>query len=375
MKRKDTVFNEILKYIPHEKFEEIVKEHQGDKWSKKIKYWDLFLVLLHGQLSGETSLRMVGLSHNARYDAARKVPRSTLSDSCKTKRPEILMKVFWELVEKLGHQSKKPLKELSSAIQLLDATSIMLTERGHEWVKENGRIKGLKMHTLYDYDLKSPIYFSITDANINDIEEAKKLSLGAGKIYVFDKGYCDFTWWNQINEKGNCFVTRLKKGICYKVKRRDKPTTEDIKCDQAIVLTARSGKNYKSELRRIRVKLDNKKSIILVTNDLKSTAGRIAELYKERWKIELFFKCIKQNLKIKRFWGKSENAVRLQIIVAMVACVLLRLIQMKSLSFYSLKEIGVIIRVNISSSLMISKVLKIPVSINSTGFKNGKRYD
>lgn len=368
MPRKNNVFKELLKYFPRNEFEKAVKKYDGDKWSKKFKYWDLFLVMLHGQLVGETSLRMVGLSHNAHHALGNKmIPRSTLSDCCMKKNPEILMAMFWRLVEQLKNEGKKVLKKLDPAIQLLDATGIMLKERGHEWAKDNGRIRGLKIHTVYDYDLASPVYFSITNANVNDIEEAEKLSLEGKKIYVFDKGYCDFRWWNEINEKGSYFVTRLKNGVCYEVKKKAKVKSNYIKIDQIIELTARSGRNYKSELRYIQVQLEDKKSIILVTNDLISSAERIAELYKERWKVELFFKCIKQNLKIKRFWGKSENAVKLQIVVAMIAYVLLRLIQMCSMSSYSLKEIGVIVRVNMSSSLPINKIFKIPVSSASTG--------
>lgn len=364
MQGKTNVFYQILKHLPRNKFEEAVKNYDGDKWAKKFKYWDLFLVLLHGQLSGEMSLRMVGLSHNTHYDLTNKVmPRSTLSDCCMKKKPEVLMDIFWLLVKRL-EAGNKLIKKLASAIQLIDSTSIMLMEKGHEWAKSNGRIKGLKVHTQYDHELKCPVYFSITDANINDIEEAKKIEIKPNKTYVFDKGYCDFLWWNSINEKEGYFVSRLKKGVRYEIKKKTEINSENIKCDQVIRLTARNGKQYESLLRYVEVEIENKKTIILLTNDFKSAAETIAELYKIRWQIELFFKCVKQNLKIKRFWGKSENAVKLQIIVAMITYVLLRLIKMTSSSEYTLKQIGVLVRINMSSAIQLNKVLKVPVKVS-----------
>jgi putative transposase len=368
MQRKGNVFRDILKYIPRNNFDKTVDKYDGNKWSKKFKYWDLFLVLLHGQLSGEMSLRMVGLSHNARVSLANKaMPRSTLSDCCMKKKPEVLMDVFWQLVDKLEGQGKKLIKRLASAIQLIDSTGIMLMDKGYEWAKGNGRIKGLKMHTVYDNELKCPVHFSITSANVNDIEEAKKLPIKKHKIYVFDKGYCDFLWWNKINEQESYFVSRLKKGVRYVIERQSEINSANIRCDQTINLTARNGKQYKSLLRYVEVEIENGKTIILLSNDFNSTAETIAELYKTRWKIELFFKCIKQNLKIKRFWGKSENAVKLQIIVAMITYALLRLVQVASLSTYTLKEVGVLIRINMGSTLPMKKILKIPVNVRSPG--------
>lgn len=374
MPRKSNVFKDILKYVSREEFEKAVQKFDGDKWSKKFKYWDLFLVLLHGQLSGEMSLRMVGLSHNVHYAIANKaIPRSTLSDCCMKKKPAVLMEIFWYLVKRMRGKGRKLLKKINSAIQMIDATAIMLKGKGYEWVSKTGRIIGLKVHTVYDDGLESPIYFSITNANVNDIEEAEKLLIEPRKTYVFDKGYCDYLWWNEINQKGGYFVTRLKKSSCYEIKEKKLVKADNIVSDQIIRLTARSGKQYKSVLRYVEVETEKGKVIALVTNDLKSSAERIAELYKRRWMIELFFKCIKQNLKIKRFWGKTENAVKLQIIVAMIAYVLLRLIQMRSLTSYSLKEIGVIVRVNMNSSLPINRILKIPIEQTSIGISRKEK--
>lgn len=374
MQGKDNVFRGILKYIPRDQFNKTVQKHDGDKWSKKFKYWDLFNILLHGQLSGEMSLRTVGLSHSAHFGVAeKKMARSTLSDCCMKKNPAVLMDIFWQLVERIECKGKKLLNDLGSAIHLLDSTGIMLMEKGHEWAKGNGRINGLKVHTLYDNELKCPVHFSITSANVNDIEEAKKLAIKPHKTYVFDKGYCDFSWWNKINEKGSYFVSRLKKGVRFEIKEINKRVSENIMDDKIISLTARSGKQYKSLLRYVEVVIESKKKIILLTNDFDSSSEEIAQLYKTRWKVELFFKCIKQNLKIKRFWGKSENAVKLQIIVAMITYVLLRLIQMVSQTAYSLKEVGIVVRINLGCMESINKIFKTPKSDYSPGVPGGAK--
>lgn len=363
MQGKSTVFKGLLKYIPHKKFSEIVEKHNGDKWCKNFFCWDLFIMLLHGQLSGEMSMRAVELSNFCQESylnqiGARVLPLSTLSDACKVRNPNVFMDVFLYLLSKLKKQNKAE-KELRKFIHILDSTPIPLKGYGYEWAKDNYRIKGLKVHTTYDYDLKSPIYFTITAPNVNDVTEGKKISIEKNGIYIFDKGYYDYRWWNEINEAGSRFVTRLKKDAPFKIVKRKK-VGGNLVHDWTIQLTSQAGKEFKSLLRHIRVKLENKKTIVVITNDLRSSAKRIAELYKWRWEIELFFKCLKQNLKIKRFWAKNENAVKLQIITAMIAYILLRLVQFTAQSLLSVKQIGIIIRIKLYEFASAEKILKIP---------------
>lgn len=364
MQGKNTVFKDLLKYVPQKKFAEIVKKHNGDKWCKNFFCWDLFIMLLHGQLSGDMSMRTVELSNacqatHLKRMGARTSSLSTLSDACKARNPKIFMDVFWQLLSILKATPRKKDKELSQFIHLIDSTPIPLKGYGYEWAKDNYRIKGLKVHTVYDHELKSPVHFTITAPNVNDVTEGKKLSIKKNGIYVFDKAYYDYRWWNDIDKKGSRFVTRLKKGTPFKItERRD--VKENLLHDWTIQLTSQAGKRFKGLLRHIRVKLANKKSIVVITNDLISPASRIAELYKWRWDIELFFKCLKQNLKIKKFWGKNENAVKLQIITAMIAYVLLRLTQIESQCALSIKQIRIIIRLKLYELTTVYKILKIP---------------
>ena len=363
MQRKSTVFKDLLKYIPQKKFDEIVNKHNGDKWCKNFFCWDLFAMLLHSQLSGEMSMRMVELSnaYQASYLKqinAKAMPLSTLSDACKARNPNVFMDVFWHLLSILKVSGKVD-KQLKQFIHLIDSTPIPLKGYGYDWAKDNYRIKGLKVHTVYDCDLQSPIHFTITAPNVNDVTEGKKLHIKKGGIYVFDKGYYDYRWWNDIDKKGSRFVTRLKKDAPFKIIQR-RAVKENLLHDWTIQLTSQAGKRFKGLLRHIRVKLANKKSIIIITNDLISSAKRIAELYKWRWEIELFFKCLKQNLKIKRFWGKSENAVKLQIITAMIAYILLRLVQIKNRCALSIKQVRTIIRLKLYELTTVYEILKVP---------------
>lgn len=363
MPRKITVFNALLKYIPRKKFDEIVDKYDADKWCKNFFCWDLFIVLLHGQLSGQTSMRTVELTSTyqiSQFKAikAKTASLSTLSDACKVRNPSVFMDVFWNLLTILKKQGKVD-KNLRRFIHLIDSTPINLKGYGYEWTKDNHRIKGLKVHTMYDSELKSPIHFTMTAANINDVTEGKEFPLKKGGIYIFDKGYYDYKWWNDIHKKESLFVTRLKKDAPFKIKKRN-TRKGNLVHDWLIQLTSKAGQRFKGLLRHIRVKLENKKTIVIVTNDLKSSAEHIAKLYKKRWEIELFFKCLKQNLKIKHFWGKSENAVKLQIVSAMIAYVLIRLTQVKSKSKLTVKQLRIIICQKLNENTTIYRILKIP---------------
>lgn len=363
MQRKSTVFKDLLKYIPRKKFDDVVKKYNGDKWCKSFFCWDLFIMLLRGQLSGEVSMRTLELSNacqaaNLKQTGAKTASLSTLSDACKARNPNVFMDIFWHVLSKLGTSKKD--KELNHFVHLIDSTPIPLKGYGYEWAMDNYRIKGFKVHTVYDYDLKCPIYFTITAPNVNDITEGKKLPIKANGIYVFDKGYYDYRWWNAIDKQGSRFVTRLKKDAPFKIIERRDVKKEDLFHDWTIQLTSQAGRRFKGLLRHIRVRLANKKSIVVITNDLTSSAARIAELYKWRWDIELFFKCLKQNLKIKRFWGKNENAVKLQIITAMIAYVLLRLSQAKNKCTLSIQKIRILIRLKLDELTTVYKTLKIP---------------
>jgi hypothetical protein len=219
-------------------------------------------------------------------------------------------------------------------LYLLDSTSIPLTGRGFEWTASSAtRTPGLKLHLLYAARGSYPAQHSITSANVNDVSEAAKLQLQAGATYVFDKGYCNYGWWNRITEAGARLVTRLKKNAALHLvseKPIDPADSAVILSDQIMRFALKSNRGghrnpYQALVRRVQVARAGHEPLILLTNDLCSPATEIARLYKQRWQIELYFKWIKQHLSVKRFLGRSENAVRIQLLVALIAYLLVLL--------------------------------------------------
>jgi IS4 transposase len=201
-----------------------------------------------------------------------------------------------------------------------------------EWAGELAtRIPGLRLHLLYANNQQLPVYFTLTGENVPDVTEGRLIPIQPGAIYVFDKGYCDYGWWSRIDAAGASFVTRLKKnaGVSIKRTRPLKPGVHSILSDAEFSFkhaSNRAGHRNAyagATLRRIEVSRDGGETLVLVTNDLDSSAAKIAALYKERWQIELFFKWIKQNLKIKKFLAENENAIRIQLLTALISYVLL----------------------------------------------------
>ena len=228
--------------------------------------------------------------------------------------------------------------------KIIDSTPIQLKGHGFEWTKDNYRIKGMKTHVVYDPHLKISVCFSITAANVNDISAAKEFPIERGVTYIFDKAYYDFAWWRKISDERSYFVTRLKKNTSYQKAKELKVHGSNIISDHIVEMTSEAGKKFKKRLRVLKIKRDNGQVITLITNHLKIASSKIADLYKQRWEIELFFKWIKQHLKINRFWGKTENAVKIQIIVAMIAYLLLRLVQQKKgVMNFSIHQVAVVI--------------------------------
>lgn len=283
---------------------------------------------------------------------------STLSHTCKTRDPAVFREVFSYLVSTLQKNCFLN-NELAAFIKLIDATPIPLKGNGYEWAKDNHRTKGLKIHTVYDLQLDAPVHFSISAANVNDITEAKKIPLESGGIYVYDKGYFDYGWWASIAQKGSYFVTRIKKSTPYEVIKTYYPKGKNVLSDEIIQLTSQvARRKFTQPLRLIEIILDDGKTITIVTNKLNLSAQWIAQLYRWRWQIELFFKCLKQHLKIKKFWGKSENAVKLQIIVALITYVLLRLVQLYTKTTFSIKYLEQVIRMKLFTSSTIYAEIK-----------------
>ncbi len=328
-----SVFAALLKPLSRRRFAASVARHDGDAYDKNFSSWDHLVALIYAQLSGAGSLRGLEAAwganrpHHYHLGAGRLV-RSTLSDASRRRPAAIFAETFAALA---GLADRKTRQAGGGLVKLVDSSPIPLSAL-HEGRAFNGRIKGAKLHLVYDPDTDIPEAADITPANVNDISFARDIAPRAGATYVFDKGYCSLAFWREIHEARAVFITRPKKNaalapVC--------PCGLDL---QTVIETTVVGDEivrHKSQnswrgtlgflMRRITVRRDDGKMMQIVTNDLVRSARDIAALYRRRWRIELLFRWIKQRLNIKRFLGRSENAVKLQILAALIAYVLLRL--------------------------------------------------
>ena len=214
-------------------------------------------------------------------------------------------------------------------VRLIDASPIPLGQ-ACSWARWNGRIRGLKLHVVYDPLADVPTAVAVTAANVNDIEIGRQIAIEGGTTYVFDKGYCRFAWWQKINDGEAFFVTRPKlrmrlRSVRHRVVMEREGAGFTILADDEVKLVSKGDSRLPIPLRRIKVRREQGGTITLLTNDLVRSAIAIAELYKSRWQVELLFRWIKQHLDIRKFLGTNDNAVRLQILAAMIAYLLLRI--------------------------------------------------
>jgi hypothetical protein len=332
MRHQNSLMHELLQFIPWGRFERLVEEHQADKRVRRLSSKSQLVALLHAQLSGAASLREIEAtmaSHQARlYHLGVTAPkRSTLADANAARPAGLFAGLFTAL---LGQAHRGLRKASAEAIRLIDATSIPLSSLSNVWASYEAHGCATKLHVVFDPDAETPVHFAVTAARVNDITAGKAMPIEPGATYVFDLGYYDFGWWAALDAKGCRFVTRLKKNTPTRVlSERPVEPGGSVIADRIVLLPARLKASRRNpcdrDLREIHVVLDTGKTLRLVSNDLDAPAERIAELYKTRWQIELFFRWVKQTLKIRKFLGTSENAIRVQLAVALIAYLLLRL--------------------------------------------------
>jgi len=331
MRYLDSTFGSLLKPIDRRWFAAVVDRHDGDAYDKHFKSWDHLVTLIFAQLGHVDSLRGLETAINANahqhyHLGTGEIARSTLSDASARRPTQIFAETFAMLSATADRQTRS---EGTALVELIDASPIPLGKLC-KWSKWNGRIRGMKLHVVYDPQADRPCCVEITPANVNDVEIGQRTPIKAGTTYVFDKGYCHFGWWRKINDDGAFFVTRAKVNMRLRAVER-RPVEQSagdgftIINDAEVVLTSKGNARLPIPLRRIRVKRDKGGTLILITNDLTRTAVEIGALYKRRWQIELLFRWIKQHLRIRKFLGRNENAIRLQILAAMIAYVLLRI--------------------------------------------------
>ena len=340
------VLKQILDFVPNHILQNSVKKHQTDKGCSKYKTYDQFVALSFGQLCKCYTLSDIscGLSISQTFlkelNLTQSPAKSTMSDGNKNRNWQVFETLYNSLLKyyskqlKLNHQTTiiEEIKEKS--IKLIDSTTISLCMGLFDWAKFRTAKGGIKIHTVWDETLALPEYVNITQAKLHDSKGLIDRVYAKDVIIVEDRGYFEFALMLARIIAGNVFVTRIKDNTVYEaVVEKELPQNEDqdILKDEIIVLTSpkaqKTGINQ-HKLRRIAVyKEDENKVIEIITNQLEWKARTIADLYKKRWNIELFFKAMKQNLQIKTFVGTSENAVKSQIYVALTVYLLIELIR------------------------------------------------
>ncbi|MDR3509228.1 MAG: IS4 family transposase [Caulobacteraceae bacterium] len=367
MRHHNSVLHGLLKHIPWRCFEELVEEYGANARIRQLSTKSQLVALLYGQLTGAASLREIVAatqSHSSKlyHLGAREVSRSTLADANAQRSHQVFSKLFSQMVGLAGRGFRHSTGDL---VRLIDSTGVRLAGVASEWARFSNGVYGAKAHIVYDPDAAVPLYLEITTAKVNDITPAKAMPIEPGATYVFDLGYYAYDWWARLDEAGCRLVSRLKITTALTVvEHRTLPEGSPLVYDKVGFLPERQRANrhnpFQDPVREIGVVLDDGKVLRVVTNDLDSPAQEIADLYKRRWAIELFFRWIKQTLRIRHFFGRSENAVRIQIAVALIAYLLLKLSKDAVKITDSLLTFARLVRANLLHRRNLDELLKPP---------------
>jgi IS4 transposase len=326
-----SIFGSLLNPIDRRAFQAAVDRHHADAYDKSFNSWHHLVTLIYAQLSSVDTLRGLEAAFNANAQAhyhlgVDAIARTTVSDA-NARRP---MAPFAETFAMLSAQADRQTRqEGATMVRLIDSSPIPLGKLC-KWPTWNGRIRGLKLHVVYNPQADVPCGVEITPANVNDVEIGRQTPIACDTTYVFDKGYCHFGWWRKINDGGAFFVTRAKanlrlRAVAWRLRTPVAGNGFTVLDDAEVVYVSKGNARLPIRLRRIHLRRDKGGVITLITNDLTRSAIEIAALYKSRWQIELLFRWIKQHLRIRKFLGNNENAIRLQILAAMIAYLLLRI--------------------------------------------------
>jgi hypothetical protein len=373
VRHQNSVFHDLLKRVPWGAFERLVAEHGADRRVRRLSTKSQLVALLYGQLSGAVSLREIvgGLeSHALRlyHVGGRPVSRSTLADANAQRSSGVFSGLFAALV---GQAQRGLRRKLGEAVYLIDSTAVRLSGLGSDWAQFSAQTRGAKVHVIYDAQAERPTYAVVTAAKVNDITVAQSMPIEAAATYVFDLAYYDFRWWAKLDAAGCRIVTRFKSHTPLTV-LADLAVSPNssILSDRIGLLPPRQNRSRKNPLNRpvreIRVRIQTGKVLRILSNDLTAPAQEIADLYKRRWAIELFFRWAKQTLRIRHFLGTSENAVRIQIAVALIAFLLISMAKADQKAVTSLLAFARLIRVNLMHRRRLDRLTASPPASSKT---------
>jgi hypothetical protein len=362
------IFAQIAEFLPRRVFDRIVKNHDGNKYIRSFTCWNQMLCMVFGQLTSRDSMRDLMLSIEAHQPKfyhlgfGQTVTRRNLGKANEKRSYKIFEEFAYVLIDEARRSCYKNdfEVEVDGKVYALDSTTIDLCLSVFWWAEFRKHKGGIKLHTLYDIKTSIPSFLYISTASVHDVNILDLLPYEAGSFYVVDKGYTDFCRLFKIHTHGSFFVTRAKDNLRFKrmySKSVDKAT--GVQSDQIGKLEGfYSSKDYPDKLRRIKYHdEDRQKYLVFLTNNTVLKANEIAFLYKKRWEVELFFKWMKQHLKIKAFWGTSLNAVKIQIYCAIIAYCLVAIIGNKLKVDRSIYEILQILSFSLLDKTPVREIL------------------
>jgi hypothetical protein len=381
MRYHKTILGQMLQLFSRLEFQSFVKKYKGDHRVRTLRCWDQFIYLLFTQLGKQHSLRDTIDTMNTQqrklyHFGAQKLSRSTLSDANHKRDYRIYEDLFFLLLKRVQKIAPKYKLKLNRKLFVLDSTTIDLCLKLFPWARFRKAKGAIRLHTLMQVDGSLPVFVRITDGKVHDQTVAKNLELPKGSFVVFDRGYTDYAQYNAYNDNKIRFITRMKKNAqTNQVKSNPAVKDSNVLSDEKVVFTGYyTSRKYHDPIRKIIYKdTENNKELVFLTNAFDLDAQTIANIYKARWEIELFFKTIKQNLKIKRFIGNSPNAVWTQVWIALIAYLLISYQKFILKTKYSIQKIFKIIQVNLFErksleDLLMDNLVKPPEFVNKWQF-------
>lgn len=366
----NTVLTQFLKLVPKSEFARLAHNHHAGQKFRKHSRFDQFVLLLTLQVTGRSSIRDV--VENFKVQASkfyhigiRLIPRSSFSRINNEQPWELYQDLFYLILKRCQPLSGKHSFRFHNKLYSMDASTIDVCLSVFPWAKFRAKKGAVKLHTVLDHDGLIPAFVDITDGKTHEVNMGRLVHLPKGSILTMDRGYIDYQWFDKLNKQGVFFVTRAKTNMRYRVLKRHKSNRKlGITSDQMITLTSQKGQDYKAPLRRVGFKdPETGKSYFYITNQLDLAAKTIADIYKARWQIELFFKWIKQNLKIKSFIGTSKNAVLSQIWVALCTHLLLHYFKWSNGLHQTVRQIMQILQLTWFERRSLIELFKPPIPI------------
>ncbi len=383
MNRGKYVFAQLMSLINHKEFTKYVDKYGGNYRVRNFTCWHQFLCMSFGQLTNRESLRDVVTCLQAHehklyhLGLTNGVKRSTLADANENRD----WRIYADFAQVLIGQARQVCQvdedlaiELDNVVYALDATTIELCLDVFWWAKFRKHKAAVKLHTLLDVKCEIPCFVHITDGTVHDVNVLDIMDFEADAFYVMDRGYVDWQRLYQLHQSGAYFVIRAKKNLAFaRVYSEQVDKTTGLRCDQTIRLTGHYAKQkYPEFLRRIKYyDKEHDKTYVYLTNHFEAPTMQIVVLYINRWKVEIFFKWIKQHLRIKKFWGESPNAVKTQIWIAVCTFVLVAILKYRLKSLHSLNEILQIMSVSAFDKTPVNQlIMKIESKNQNPGSHN-----